>query len=76
MGGVKIGHGAIIAARAVVTKDVPPYCIVAGNPAKKLGERFNDETKKAVDASQWWLLHKNELITKLEELQSTVEYLK
>jgi acetyltransferase-like isoleucine patch superfamily enzyme len=41
--GVKIGKGAIIAAGSVVTKDVSQYSIVAGNPAKVIGKRFNDE---------------------------------
>lgn len=41
--GVEIGRGAIVAAGSVVTKDVKPYTIVAGNPAKKIGMRFNSE---------------------------------
>jgi len=43
MSGVKIGKGAVVAARSVVTKDVPPYAIVAGNPAKIIKYRFNEE---------------------------------
>jgi chloramphenicol O-acetyltransferase type B len=43
MGGVKIGNGAIIAAGAVVTKDVEPYSIYGGNPAKKISDRFNSK---------------------------------
>lgn len=43
LGGVRIGHGCVIAAGAVVTKDVPDCCIVAGNPAKIIKYRFNDE---------------------------------
>jgi len=42
--GVTIGEGAVVAARAVVTKDVPPYTIVAGNPARPIGERNRDLT--------------------------------
>lgn len=43
MAGVHIGDGAIIAARAVVTKDVPPYTIVGGTPAKEIRKRFDAE---------------------------------
>jgi acetyltransferase-like isoleucine patch superfamily enzyme len=42
--GITIGEGAVVAAGAVVTKDVPPFTIVAGNPAKKIGERSHDLT--------------------------------
>lgn len=44
LSGVTIGQGAVVAARAVVTKDVPPYAIVAGNPAKIIKYRFDEET--------------------------------
>lgn len=52
--GVKIGDGAIIAARAVVVKDVPPYCIVAGNPAKVVKQRFDDTTVERLIKLAWW----------------------
>jgi acetyltransferase-like isoleucine patch superfamily enzyme len=44
--GVTIGEGAIIGAGSVLTKDIPPYCIFAGNPAKKIGVRFNTQELK------------------------------
>lgn len=46
MGGVNIGSGSIIAAGSVVTKDVEPYCIYGGNPAKKITDRFESEADK------------------------------
>ncbi|MGB7817028.1 MAG: CatB-related O-acetyltransferase [Methylotenera sp.] len=54
MGGVKIGDGAIIAARAVVTSDVPAYAIYAGIPAKKIKYRFNSELIQKLLISKWW----------------------
>lgn len=52
--GVKIGDGAIIAARAVVVKDVPPYSIVAGNPAKVVKKRFDDAKIERLLKIAWW----------------------
>jgi len=54
MPGVTIGHGAIVAARAVVSRDVPPYSIVAGNPAKVVKTRFDPETVERLLAVAWW----------------------
>lgn len=54
MNGVTIGHGAIIAARATVVKDVPPYSIVAGNPAKVVKMRFDDATIARLLQVAWW----------------------
>jgi len=52
--GVTIGHGAIVAARAVVTKDVEPYSIVGGNPAKHIKWRFDEPTREALLRIAWW----------------------
>ncbi|MBS7669878.1 CatB-related O-acetyltransferase [Croceicoccus sp. 1NDH52] len=52
--GVKIGDGAVIAARAVVTRDVPPFAIVGGTPAKVLRYRFPPETIALLLKSEWW----------------------
>ncbi|MBF9234502.1 CatB-related O-acetyltransferase [Microvirga alba] len=54
MPGVKIGDGAIIAAKSVVTADVPPYAIVGGNPAKVLRQRFSDDVIAELLTLRWW----------------------
>lgn len=53
-GGLTIGDGAVIGAGAIVTKDVPPYAIVAGVPAKILRYRFPEETIEKLESAQWW----------------------
>lgn len=52
--GVIIGHGAIVAAQSVVTKDVPPYAVVGGNPARVIKYRFASEIIERLLACQWW----------------------
>lgn len=52
--GVTIGNGAIIGANSIVTKDVPPYTIVGGVPAKEIKKRFSDEIINRLNSSEWW----------------------
>ena len=54
MSGVKISNGAVVAAGSVVTKDVPPYAIVAGNSAKVVKYRFTEEQIEKLLSIAWW----------------------
>lgn len=51
---VKVGNGAIIGAWSVIAKDVPPYAIVVGNPAKVIKYRFTEEQQKELERIKWW----------------------
>lgn len=54
MPGVKVGNGAIIAARAVLVNEVPAYAIVGGNPARPIKQRFPPKTVAALESIAWW----------------------
>jgi acetyltransferase-like isoleucine patch superfamily enzyme len=69
--GVTIGAGAIIAARAVVSRDVPPYAVAAGVPARVMRRRFNDAAIAALLDCGWWDLPRDEVAALIPLLQST-----
>ena len=54
LSGVTVGHGAVVAAHAVVARDVPPYAVVAGNPARVVRTRFDEATVADLVACAWW----------------------
>ena len=68
--GVHIGDGAIIGANSVVSKDVPPYCGVGGNPAKIIRKRFDDETIDFLLNLKWWNWSAEKIFENLEILCS------
>ena len=66
--GIKIGHGAIVASNAVVTKDVSPYSIVGGNPAKVIRMRFDENTIESLISTAWWDWPVKKITEKLPEI--------
>lgn len=72
--GVEIGDGAVIAAGSIVTKSVPPYAVVGGNPAKFIKWRFPLEVREKLLEMKWWDWDEEEIINKREFLQNLVGF--
>ena len=70
MSGVTIGDGAIIGTGSVVAKDIPPYAIAAGNPARIIRYRFDEETIKELLDIKWWDFKEEDIIKIVPLLQS------
>lgn len=68
----EIGDGAVVAAGAVVTRDVPPYAVVGGSPAKIIKYRFTPEQIKIIQDTKWWLLDKDELSSHINDFQQII----
>ena len=74
--GVRIGNGSVIGMGSIVTKDVPPYTIVAGNPAKIIRNRFSEEIVEKLLKSEWWNLPPDVLEKAAKEIKNPIEFLK
>ena len=72
--GVEIGNGAVVAAGSVVTKSVPPYAVVGGNPAKFIKWRFSEDQIRQLEKSNWYNLNPSDIIKMKNELEELVDF--
>lgn len=76
MGGVKVGDGAVIGSSSVVTKDIPPYAIAVGNPAKVIKYRFDEKTIKKLLKISWWNWDSKKIKESLDEFNDMEKFIK
>jgi acetyltransferase-like isoleucine patch superfamily enzyme len=76
LAGVTIGNGAIIGANSLVSKDIEPYSIVSGTPARLVRYRFDEETIAKIQASQWWNWDDKKIQANLSKFSNTEAFLK
>jgi len=73
MSNLRIGNGAVIGSGAVVTRDVEPYSIVVGNPARHLRYRFSSEIIEALEKIAWWHWAEDVLKTRVDDLAMPID---
>lgn len=76
IGNVKIGDGAVVGAKAVVTKDVEPYSVVVGAPARRVRYRFEKKTRDALLRIKWWNWDDNKILERLEDFYDIKKFVK
>ena len=76
MGGISIANGAVIGSGAIVTKDVPAYSVVVGNPAKIIKFRFDSKTIDKLEEIQWWNWDRQKIKNSLEEFKNIETFVK
>ena len=75
LGGVKIGNGAVVGTGSLVTKDVPPYAIVGGNPAKIIKYRFPEDVINKLQAIKWWNWSPEEIVKNIKFLDDVENFI-
>ena len=75
LGGVRIGNGAVIGARTVVAKDVPPFAIVVGNPARVIKYRFDEKMIRALQEIKWWNWPEEKIKANLPKMKDPARFI-